>query len=964
MKSRAETLLEQVTGTPKSRGRSLLERVKSDDPNELFFAPTIPDPQGLPSEGLEPFVAPLTGPETTTGKQLFEFPKSLAAGAERHILGFLPKTLQWGAERATIGELATKHLHIPGSKHVAEYLVRKYGPNKPVEFFDTMMKRYADEAERMADFWDEQASKGWEAPDEEIMQAKWRDMPLGKTMQVGGQAIPSYGMAIGASLATKSPNVGLMMLSLSSGGEMFRRQRKAGTPVHFADALAHAQAAWEYTTEKIPFEYIFKPGVPLLKRFVIQPSMEAVQELAQGFGENMLEHFGYNAKDWESVPAAVKESISHTFDGWLENFVGGLFPGMLGAGAGAMFAPPKPKAPTMSPAQQGVVDRFNRDVEDIQEQYGVGREAREKLIQRKKEADQEYEAAEAKDMAMFELEVERETKPVIKKPAAKQPWEMTATELVELKEKGDLTEKFGIEPWQIKKSTAVEAQKLLGGKEKTAEIGHDRIIRKAVREGKPVPAEVLAEYPDLKPAAEGEVKGVVPEGEKVEFRENAEGKKLYVDWGKKRVVKKGLGKGTYYATYFEDGQFFTYQKRPAILEYQKIVPTEAQPPAKTIKPTTKKDILGGVDPINQINQALTKAKKLSPQIVDEQHQERAKRVGMAAGSLRAGIEKGGKAEEAIFHSTGKLRGPLTDYEGRYKSIRDVVSAESIDAAFKSIADSETLKYFEIVNTSRAFRKLVDGAPLTLTEAGYIESHFGPDMGKVAMKRVPLGDRAWLTFVEALNIPRTMLASFDQSGILRQARPLGQAHPKEFAKMAVNYNKAFWSEKSANRLEKSYKADPYYEEAKQDKVLELPEWGKRSIEAVERAERFLGAGLVERSFVTALNWFRMSIYSKLRFAAEETGQRMTLAERKRLANNINDLSGRSHLKRTAAMKALTPLLNALFSPRFTISRFKGPATLFSGTARSIAQKRITPEAKQTAKAFASLIATNLLIMTRS
>ena len=38
----------------------------------------------------------------------------------------------------------------------------------------------------------------------------------------------------------------------------------------------------------------------------------------------------------------------------------------------------------------------------------------------------------------------------------------------------------------------------------------------------------------------------------------------YVDWDKKKVVKKGLAAGTYYATYFNDGSFWFWQTRKEI----------------------------------------------------------------------------------------------------------------------------------------------------------------------------------------------------------------------------------------------------------------------------------------------------------------------------------------------------------------------------------------------------------------
>lgn len=110
------------------------------------------------------------------------------------------------------------------------------------------------------------------------------------------------------------------------------------------------------------------------------------------------------------------------------------------------------------------------------------------------------------------------TTPFIKPPAGpvvKEPWEMTGKELTELKQKGDLTEDFGIEPWQVKTSAAIEATKIIGGNVETARLGQERIIKKAVSEGKPVPREVLEEYKSEKWAQEAIPGAQVEKGKRV-----------------------------------------------------------------------------------------------------------------------------------------------------------------------------------------------------------------------------------------------------------------------------------------------------------------------------------------------------------------------------------------------------------------------------------------------------------------
>lgn len=398
-----------------------------------------------------------------------------------------------------------------------------------------------------------------------------------------------------------------------------------------------------------------------------------------------------------------------------------------------------------------------------------------------------------------------------------------------------------------------------------------------------------------------------------------------------------------------------------------------------VKPHLKSiwnDVKSGLDPeVVKLRQAIKGAKLLTPQVQEKQRRERRRRVGRLAGQIKSARGKPGSPEQQVRRATGALKGPLTEYKGIYESIRTPENTDIIDTAAATIRDSEVLSPLTLISTSAAFTKLVDGDALTLGEASLLEQHFGRAWSDLLQTRVPKGDLYWKLFQEAINIPRTLLASGDVSGLGRQARPLGQIHPQLFAQMAVKYHKAFWSQESAESLEAETKRLPYYQEAVDDGVLELPEWGLFTSEVIERAERFAGAGLAEniplgvgqvvraseRSFVTGLNWFRVAVYSQLRTQQDVGGIKTTKHTRDRIASRINDLSGRSHIKRTAAAKALQPLLNTLFSARFTISRFKPVVTLPTDAVRSLRDGKLSTELKMGAGALMSLAATNFLIM---
>ena len=152
-----------------------------------------------------------------------------------------------------------------------------------------------------------------------------------------------------------------------------------------------------------------------------------------------------------------------------------------------------------------------------------------------------------------------------------------------------------------------------------------------------------------------------------------------------------------------------------------------------------RDILGGVDPINQIHIALKAAKAVRPITEAAKKEALRKRVGAAAGSLKASLNKGMPAEQAILKSTGLLRGPLTEYNQIYESIEDTLEPGAKDAAYQMIATHPELKYFDVVNTQKSFQKLLAGSDLTPKDAENIERVFGKVLEDVVRPRTTKSD---------------------------------------------------------------------------------------------------------------------------------------------------------------------------------------------------------------------------------
>ncbi len=147
----------------------------------------------------------------------------------------------------------------------------------------------------------------------------------------------------------------------------------------------------------------------------------------------------------------------------------------------------------------------------------------------------------------------------------------------------------------------------------------------------------------------------------------------------------------------------------------------------------------GEDPIQQILSALKKAVAVAPKTEAEKKAELSRRVGAAAGALRSNVKQGMPTVEALFKSTGLLKGPLTEYEQVFQSIEDQLTPETKEAAYAKISSHPGLKYFEVLNTSNSFTKLIQGTALTPGDVTNIENVFGKMFSEVTDIRQQISD---------------------------------------------------------------------------------------------------------------------------------------------------------------------------------------------------------------------------------
>lgn len=208
--------------------------------------------------------------------------------------------------------------------------------------------------------------------------------------------------------------------------------------------------------------------------------------------------------------------------------------------------------------------------------------------------------------------------------------------------------------------------------------------------------------------------------------------------------------------------------------------------------------------------------------------------------------------------------------------------------------------------------------------------YGGDFAKSLSDIGLVGKARFDKALDALNMPRAVLASGDLSGTARQGLILGLTHPSQIPKSFGRQLKAFFSEKLALETDDVLRADPDFADFIRHGGYFAPLTEKAGNLAI-REESFM-SGLAEkipfvrrseRAFITYLNSLRLGAYKSASKAYKAAGA--TDKELKNLARFINLASGRGDLPKD--LNKYAPALNALlFSSRLQMSRLQLPRQL--------------------------------------
>lgn len=216
--------------------------------------------------------------------------------------------------------------------------------------------------------------------------------------------------------------------------------------------------------------------------------------------------------------------------------------------------------------------------------------------------------------------------------------------------------------------------------------------------------------------------------------------------------------------------------------------------------------------------------------------------------------------------------------------------------------------------------------------------------------------------EVAQFARTIKATADRSGVLRQAAWMANRMPKKAAKAVVEAERAAWSEDYYHLIDGQLRniAD---EHGMTELGLELTETGGSLVSreedfASDFAERIPGLGAViknsNRHMVTYLNMMRVE--SMKRFILDNPTA--TKEDKQTYARFINVNSGRGDLgKFDVTMGALSKLM---FAPRFGVSRFQVGWMAGKETAKAV-KSGDWLVAKEIGKDYGAYVGTRLAIL---
>ncbi len=171
-----------------------------------------------------------------------------------------------------------------------------------------------------------------------VRQQAFRSTPFYRTAMAAGESVPSYGLAITATLTSGNPNIGLFVLGTTTASSSYDNLRQQGVDPDLALIGATLEGSIEMVTEKIPMDMLMKGAArPLLIRALSIGTAESFQELFAQLGQNYVSAVvkDVDPEDYSTVLQAARQEWSIIHQGWQDAMAAGF---LMGTGAGALVS--------------------------------------------------------------------------------------------------------------------------------------------------------------------------------------------------------------------------------------------------------------------------------------------------------------------------------------------------------------------------------------------------------------------------------------------------------------------------------------------------------------------------------------------------------------------------------------------------------------------------------------------------
>ena len=326
-------------------------------------------------------------------------------------------------------------------------------------------------------------------------------------------------------------------------------------------------------------------------------------------------------------------------------------------------------------------------------------------------------------------------------------------------------------------------------------------------------------------------------------------------------------------------------------------------------------------PIGKLITAIRGAGKPTKALEAAQSAERSRRAGAVAGIF--GREQG---QRGFYQALGKLKGPLAERP----SFEPVMLEQGdVDTLFNQVQTHPDLDIYDKVNASAALDKLLKGELPQRNQLALLEDIFGRELAEAVLSKRPFADKLKDVITEAVNVPRSLITSFDMSAPLRQGILLTTTKPRAAAAAGREMFRQVFSPQNFKAWFKELPKHPLYREMKDSGLyISDPTKAAGGLAAKEEAYMtnlaqkipFVGAIVraSERAYVSYLNKLRVDVFTQLtsRFAQEGIADPDNL---KSLAAFINNATGRGDLG--MLNRSAQVMNNVFFSPRLVAARFQ-------------------------------------------